>query len=145
MSAGDTLTVHYDAASAVGGPPPKGWLVLLDRQSTTPQSARGGPRPGEPGSALPRAFALHQNQPNPFATATTIGFDLPAGAMVRLEVFDLAGRRLKVLANRFYPPGYYAVDWDRRDAGGFRARPGVYLYRIEAGAARDRKKMVLLP
>ena len=55
--------------------------------------------------ALPTSFALHQNQPNPFSARTTIRFELPLGAMVRLEVFDLKGRRLRVLADRYTPLG----------------------------------------
>jgi Domain of unknown function (DUF1929) len=144
MSAGDTLTVHYAAASAVGAPS-TGWLVLLDRQSTAPQSARGGPRPGEPGSALPRAFALHQNQPNPFAAATTIGFALPVASPVRLEVFDLLGRRVRTLADRRYEPGEHEVTWDRRTARGGLAAPGLYFCRLEAGGFRARRAMMVVP
>lgn len=93
---------------------------------------------------LPKAFHLAQNQPNPFAAATTIRFDLPKGEQVRLEIFDAQGRRVARLANGWYPAGFHAVEWDRRGEGG-RLQPGVYLYRIQAGAFRDQKKLVLLP
>jgi hypothetical protein len=65
--------------------------------------------------------------------------------MVRLELFDLRGRRVRVLANHWHPAGRHAVGWDQRDAGGKLVGPGVYFYRIDAGANRDRKKMLLLP
>ena len=94
---------------------------------------------------VPARFALHQNEPNPFRAATTIRFDLPAGAMVRLEVFDVLGRRIERLASHWYPPGYHAVEWDQRDGRGKQIGPGVYFYRIEAGTIRDQRKMLLLP
>ena len=93
----------------------------------------------------PMAFALHQNSPNPFAGTTTIRFDLPRAEHVRLEVFDLAGRRVARLANGGFPAGFHAIDRDRRTEGGRMVQPGVYLYRIDAGAFHDQKKLIFLP
>jgi hypothetical protein len=66
------------------------------------------------------------------------------GAMVRLEVFDAQGRRVGMLANRYFPPGSHAVPWNP-SAGGRRIGPGVYFYRLDAGAFHDRRKMTLIP
>jgi hypothetical protein len=96
-------------------------------------------------AALPVRFALRQNQPNPFTSLTTIRFELPVGAMVRLHVFDPKGRRIRTLANRYFPAGYQVLGWDHRDDDGRTLGPGVYFYRIEAGPFHDRKKMVLIP
>ena len=93
---------------------------------------------------LPTRFALRQNQPNPFGVTTTLKFDLPVGAMVRLEVFDAQGRRVETLANRYFPAGSHVVQWSP-SASGRRIGPGIYFYRIEAGPFRDRKKMTLIP
>jgi len=93
---------------------------------------------------IPTRFALRQNRPNPFNATTTVWFDLPVGAMVRLEVFDAQGRRIETLANRYFPPGSHAVPWNP-SAGGRRIGPGVYFYRLDAGTFRDRKKMTLIP
>jgi hypothetical protein len=95
--------------------------------------------------ALPTAFALHQNQPNPFARITTIRFDLPTGAHVELAVFDLQGRKLRTLTSGEFAPGSQTVTWDQRDDAGSVVRPGVYLCRMEAGNFRAQRKMVLLP
>ncbi|MGH7730059.1 MAG: S8 family serine peptidase [Candidatus Eiseniibacteriota bacterium] len=97
----------------------------------------------EPGGSA--AFALEQNGPNPFTEATTIRFLIPAAARVRLEVSDVAGRRVAVLADGDYPAGAHAVAWDRRDATGAVVRPGIYFYQLAAGPWGDRKKMVVLP
>lgn len=63
---------------------------------------------------------------------------------MRLVVFDLLGRRIAVLADGEFPAGYHVVSWDRRDATGVRVKPGVYLYRLEAGSFHDEKKAAVL-
>jgi len=93
----------------------------------------------------PMAFALHQNSPNPFAGTTTIRFDLPRSEHVRLEIFDLAGRRVARIANGTFPAGPHSIDWDHRTEGVWVVQPGVYLYRIDAGEFHDQKKLILLP
>jgi len=143
MMAGDTLTLHYVTDPATGAPQ-QSWLVVLDRAASALPATRARKSP-EPVATLPAVFALRQNQPNPFEARTTIGFDLPTGAAVRLEVFDVAGRRLRVLADHYFAPGYYTVEWDKRTGSGSSVGPGMYFYRIQAGPFRARKKMVLLP
>jgi len=76
---------------------------------------------------------------------TTIRFALPVASRVRLEVYDLLGRKVRTLANTFYPPGEHQVEWNRRTADGALASPGLYFYRIDAGQYREKKRMVILP
>lgn len=97
------------------------------------------------GPVLPTQFALSQNQPNPFSSATTIRFALPRATQIRLEVFDSQGRRVRTLAQGDWAAGYQSIDWDKRNEAGSAVRPGVYLYRLTAGTYRAQKKMVLLP
>ena len=85
-----------------------------------------------------------ENHPNPFRSGTTIEFELSAGAMVRLEVFDAQGRRVARLADSYLLPGPHRVAWDQRVASGLLAAPGVYIYRLTAGAFHDQRQMVLL-
>jgi hypothetical protein len=89
---------------------------------------------------LPRNFALYQNYPNPFNIETNIKFDLPETADVTVEIFDVLGKRVKVLVNN-----------EKFDAGTkivkFRADDlpsGVYFYRVRAGKFSAVNKMVLL-
>lgn len=95
-------------------------------------------------AVLPAAFALHQNIPNPFTGETAIGFDLPVAASVTLEIFDPQGRRVRRLGGRF-EAGRRSVVWDERNSEGGRVAPGIYVYRMTAGAFREERKMVLLP
>jgi serine protease len=89
---------------------------------------------------LPKSFALYQNYPNPFNIETNIKFDLPETADVTVEIFDVLGKRVKVLVNN-----------EKFDAGTkivkFRADDlpsGVYFYRVRAGKFSAVNKMVLL-
>ena len=93
---------------------------------------------------MPAEFALRQNRPNPFDRITSIEFELPVEAAVRLEVFDIQGRLVRTLANGRFIPGVHSVTWDNRAEDGHSLGAGIYLYRIQAGRFRDQKKMVLL-
>lgn len=136
---GDTLHVSYVVnESAEGG---RFYVVVGGAPSggaTESRSIRVEP------PAVPAVFALGQNQPNPMSATTTIRFDLPKPERVTLEIFDPQGRRVARLVDDMLPAGFHAVQWDRRGDGGA-LRPGVYLYRIQAGAFRDQKKLVILP
>ena len=73
---------------------------------------------------LPEQFALSANYPNPFNPVTSVPFALPESAEVRIEVFDIAGRRVATLVNRRYEAGSHQVSFD---AG--QLASGVYLIR----------------
>ena len=84
-------------------------------------------------------FELVQNYPNPFNPATTIAFTLPAKAHVRLEIFNLLGQTVAVLADDEFTAGTHEINWE---ASG--APSGVYFYRISASSSIITKKMILL-
>jgi hypothetical protein len=96
-------------------------------------------------AALPTAFALSQNEPNPFGEGTLIRFALPRASAVAIEVFDLLGRRVRSLTKREWQAGYHSLTWDGRDASGRRVTPGVYLYRMLAAEFHESRKMVVTP
>jgi Domain of unknown function (DUF4082)/Secretion system C-terminal sorting domain len=56
--------------------------------------------------------SLYQNTPNPFSATTTIRFDLPFAQKVKLSVFDMAGREIKVLTNKVGEAGSHLVTLD---------------------------------
>lgn len=76
-------------------------------------------------STLPKRVRLYQNYPNPFNPATTIRFDIPEEANVRVDVFNAIGQRVAVLANRIYPPGSHEVSFNGDDYPS-----GLYIYRM---------------
>jgi hypothetical protein len=89
-------------------------------------------------------FVILESRPNPFNPETSISFDLPAGAMVRLSVYDVAGREVRVLADGFLDAGPKRFVWDGRDARGDEVGSGVYFCRIATGGATHTRKVLLL-
>jgi WD40-like Beta Propeller Repeat len=141
LATGDTLTLSF-AVPATTANTIRDYTLLTDGVYTTPAPpARLTPQ----ATQLPVRFALGQNVPNPFSGTTTIRFELPQSSRVRIEVFDLLGRRIRTLADNEWPAGYHAVEWDRRDDAGHEIHSGVLVYRMTAGAFRDQKKMVITP
>jgi hypothetical protein len=68
--------------------------------------------------------------PNPLSRTSTLRFDLARATHVRLEVFDLDGRRVATVADRAYEPGRYSLDWNGRSASGRRLGAGLYFVRL---------------
>jgi hypothetical protein len=93
---------------------------------------------------LPHELALAQNYPNPFNPQTRIDFSLPADSRVRLEIFDLLGRRITMLVDKQYQAGKYGVIWNGRDAAGSPVASGIYFYRLTTDRGSRQAKMTLL-
>lgn len=86
------------------------------------------------GPMRPGAYRLYPSRPNPFNPSTAIAFDLPERASVRLEVFDVAGRLVRVLVDgRDLDAGRHEATWNGRDAAGRPVGSGVFFYRLSAG------------
>lgn len=92
----------------------------------------------EPGE-IPRAFALHQNFPNPFNPSTMIEFALPKASFVTVKIYDLLGNEVATLVAEKLPAGKHQRVWEAKGLAS-----GVYLYRIEAGEFLQTRKLILL-
>ena len=99
--------------------------------------------PPEPSAVT--QFALYPCVPNPFSGQTTIRYAIPSHADVRLQIYDVAGRLVRVLVSGARDPGSYVVPWDGRDGTGRREVSGIYFYRIEAGRFVATRRLVLIP
>jgi hypothetical protein len=97
---------------------------------------------GVGGPGLPQVFAMRQNRPNPFEAATLIQLDLPSADKVRLEIFDVRGRRVKTLVDGVLDAGEHPLTWSGHDDSGRIVPPGVYFYRVHAGAFRETRKAI---
>jgi hypothetical protein len=86
---------------------------------------------------------LHQNAPNPFNPGTTIAFDLNLPGRVRLTVFDVQGRLVRLVLDEDLPAGHREVFWTGDGKDGRRVSSGVYYYSLEAGGHTYSRKMVL--
>ena len=83
---------------------------------------------------IPAEYALRPNAPNPTRGQSWIGFDLPTASRVRLEIFDLQGRRVRTVADGEFAAGRHARSWSAREREGERLAPGVYFAKIDARA-----------
>ena len=105
----------------------------------TPSSVEGHHDP----TRDPASFALLANVPNPFNPLTTISFDLPVVKRVELAVYDVSGRRVRVLLDHDLPPGRHDIQWNGINDRGERVASGVYFCRIDAGAFTATRTMTL--
>jgi mannan endo-1,4-beta-mannosidase len=89
--------------------------------------------------AVPRSMDLHPNYPNPFNPRTTISYDLAKPTHVKLEVFDILGRRVAVLVDEFQYSGLHTTIFD---ASPFAS--GMYVLRMRVEGFQKSHKMLLL-
>ncbi|REL38136.1 T9SS C-terminal target domain-containing protein [Rhodohalobacter sp. SW132] len=93
----------------------------------------------DPVAEIATDYKLNQNYPNPFNPSTTISYNLPENSMVRLEVFDMAGRRVAELVNGRQSAGSHQAEFDAS-----KLSSGVYHYRLRAGEMMLSRQMVLV-
>ncbi len=159
----------FDAAIAYYG---EAWGHAVDALSS---GGPGGPQAAKTAD-IPLRFAVSQNCPNPFSSATIIRYSLPLreGALnhtvqggdgetgrggdssiyerIKLSIYDVTGRLVRVLVDGKKEAGQHSMRWNARDDAGRRVSAGIYFYRLEArpsssGHASDltgTKKMILL-
>ena len=87
----------------------------------------------------PTDYALHQNYPNPFNPSTVIIYQLPVRSEVRLQVFDLMGRKVATLVDGNVEAGNHQVQFN---AGNLAS--GMYIYRLQAGSHVFTNKLTLV-
>jgi hypothetical protein len=97
----------------------------------------------------PRRTRLLASYPNPFNSEVWMPFELADDADVRVEIYDVSGRVVRVLDLGRLPAGYYvdrstAAYWDGRSDMGERVASEVYLYRFTAGSYSAMRRMVIL-
>jgi hypothetical protein len=91
------------------------------------------------GSIVPDQIALFQNYPNPFNPETVIQFYLDRSQQVRIEIYDVIGRRVQTLTDQVFPQGHSDVRFRGTDLAS-----GIYIYRLVTEDQNLSKKMLLL-
>jgi hypothetical protein len=97
-----------------------------------------------PDDVAPAEIGLFQNVPNPFATSTTIRYQMPATGHVTVEVFDVTGKLVRTLVDGIQPAGMQTVTWDGLDSAGRELPAGVYFQRLATHDRQLTRKMVFL-
>jgi hypothetical protein len=95
-------------------------------------------------SEVPLIYSLVQNYPNPFNPTTSIAYTLGGRDRVFIAVYDVNGRRVRVLVDEIQEPNRYMVRWDGTDDAGRDLASGIYFIRYRAGGHSFAKKAVLL-
>jgi hypothetical protein len=85
------------------------------------------------------SYLLEAAYPNPFNYSTTISYALAGPSEIRLEIFDVLGKRVRVVDHGHKSMGEYEIQFDATGLA-----PGTYFYSLSAGNFRQTKKMVLL-
>ncbi|NQT25655.1 T9SS type A sorting domain-containing protein [candidate division KSB1 bacterium] len=89
-------------------------------------------------------FILYDNYPNPFNPATMISFTIKNADDVTLDVYNLNGQKVSTLLNGWMSDGAHSVFWNGTNDSGNPVPSGFYFYRIQTGAFRTVRKMILL-
>lgn len=92
---------------------------------------------------VPVSPVLYQNYPNPFNPSTLIRYYVPSGGNVVITVYDVSGKKVKVLDQGKVGQGEHSLEFD---AGSLSS--GVYFYQLKAVSDNNQyvlnKKMVLI-
>jgi len=98
---------------------------------------------GEP-SDVPTVNSLVGNYPNPFNPVTQIKFAIKERGNVKLEIFDIKGRKVKDLVNGTLEAGSHSETWQGDNNAGNSVGSGIYFYKLRAGRFTSTKKMLLM-
>lgn len=88
---------------------------------------------------IPAEFALYQNYPNPFNPATTINYELTGSSNVKLSIYDITSREIKMLVNEKQIAGKHSVSFDASNLAS-----GIYIYKLKTDSFEQSRKMILL-
>ncbi|MFO7654948.1 MAG: S8 family serine peptidase [Candidatus Krumholzibacteriia bacterium] len=94
--------------------------------------------------SVPQATTALSLHPNPFNPSTVVAFSLAKQGVVRVAVYDVAGRLVRELAAGLHAAGTHELQWDGTDDAGRSVRSGVYLVSMRTDAERLTQKALLL-
>ena len=87
----------------------------------------------------PAAYSLSQNYPNPFNPNTTIRYSIKNAGLVKLEIYDILGRKVATIVNEEKPAGNYGANFN-----GSNLSSGIYFYKLSTGSFTQIRKMQML-
>lgn len=146
----DTLLQAHDASGRAGQPdsfsvtlddrPWNLWVVATDRFGAESCRSDVVQANGALGvhMAVPGLW-MGLVRPTPATALAEFSFDLPQTGAVRIEAFDLTGRRVARLGEAVYARGAHLVRWNIDGLGS-----GVYMLRLEYGGMRLEQRAVIV-
>lgn len=130
----ENLIVSDENAESISGDVENG-TVLIEPEVAIPNSRK---------NLSPLDYKLYRNYPNPFNTQTTIRFDLPETAVVKLTIYNLLGQEVTTLVENRYPAGSYKFQWQGRNRAGNPVKSGIYFVVMQTGNRQWTREMILL-
>ena len=88
---------------------------------------------------LAKNFVIYPAYPNPFNNSTVISFNLPEQSPVKINIYNIAGEKVKTLINSEMQQGLHKISWNADDFPS-----GVYFYAIETRNFIETRKLILL-
>ena len=122
----------------------RGELYICDSDGEVYRIATEASVVGVDGGSPPAAVALRVVGRLPFRTSLALEVDLPVSADVRVEVYDVRGRKVRTLHRGAMPAGRTPLGWDGRLDGGTMAPSGVYWLELAARGTTTTARAVLL-
>ncbi len=124
------------------------WLECVDIDGTTHlfgpvvANLEGDYEDGPP--VIIEETAINTCYPNPFNPSTKISFNLAEGDNVIINIYDVRGKKVRDIINRYYDKGFHQIDWDGKDESGKSVSSGVYFIRMKTSDYEGVTKAMLL-
>ena len=87
----------------------------------------------------PTEFTISHIYPNPFNPITNISYTLPENTRIKIEVFDISGKRVQTLINEFQTLGNHSINWNALSQS-----TGIYFLQLQAGKYVETKKVTYI-
>lgn len=131
-----TLVVAVRERSPSGADAPE--TATLEGEAVLNDGTRQ-PLPETDVEPAPEALTVEPPSPNPFSQSTTLRYALPERQRVRIELYDVLGRRARTALSREQGAGRHAVK-----IGGDGLPSGTYFYRLQAGSLVRSGKLTIV-
>ena len=93
---------------------------------------------------LKEMFILSPSFPNPATGTVIMKYVVRKSANTSLKIYDIAGKLVRTLVDKFQEPGWYSASWDSKDDREKKVRSGIYFAKFETERFRNTKKIVLM-
>ena len=95
-------------------------------------------------TVIPSIFSVSDNYPNPFNPRTEFTVSIPEKSHVVVNIYDILGRQVALLAEGDYTAGRYRMEWAGKTDVNAVAPSGVYLLIVQAGNDMIKHKMIMM-
>lgn len=147
LAPGDSATVGFDLSS--GEPAEWSTWLLIDSEGLTGEFERENNTAGPfeivwtaGGASGVTSSGIVSIDPNPFTDETGLTVAVTGPSRVDMEIFDVAGRRIKGWSMEPAAAGSFTVTWDGTNFRGEQVASGVYFCRFLGAGVKDTRKII---